>query len=129
MDNVTAAHGEELPHHLLEAIHKLLHAGASREAISMTLGLKLEVVQLVLAKDSSQIAHDASYYKRSRIESDSPKSSALVLISPKKKAKISEICKESRNDYTQDLQTPHEDTRPPSFTATCTTLTSCTGLV
>jgi hypothetical protein len=61
MDNVTAAHGEELPHHLLEAIHKLLRAGASREAISMTLGLKLEVVQLVLAKDSSQMTHDASY--------------------------------------------------------------------
>jgi hypothetical protein len=55
MDHATS-HGEELPQPLLEAIHKLVRAGASPEAISSGLGLKLEEVQQVLAKDFSQDA-------------------------------------------------------------------------
>jgi hypothetical protein len=50
MDNYTAiAHGEELSQYLLQAIHKLVHAGAFHQRISITLGLKLEVVQQVHA--------------------------------------------------------------------------------
>jgi hypothetical protein len=42
-NSTTTAHGEELPQHLQKAIHKLVHAGASHKAISITVGLKLEV--------------------------------------------------------------------------------------
>jgi hypothetical protein len=58
MDNATA-HGEELPHYILNAIGKFAHEGASHHETSSVLGLKLEVVQQVLAKDPSQIVAES----------------------------------------------------------------------
>jgi hypothetical protein len=55
MDNLNAT-PEELPQHVLEALHKLVQAGASHEVISKALGLRLEVVRQVLANDPSQVA-------------------------------------------------------------------------
>jgi hypothetical protein len=81
-------------YHLLEAIPKLVQAVASHQAVSSVLGLKLEVVQQVLAKDPSHVAKliesireeeyrcvlsnrpmtspvmapDGSYYEQSRLE-------------------------------------------------------------
>jgi hypothetical protein len=101
------AHGEELSQHLLEAIHELVHAGASHQAVSITLGLKLEVVQQVLAN-----ASDANYSEQSRLEADSSMSNERVIHSPKKKAKTSETFGESSNYHTRDFQAPHEDTLP-----------------
>jgi hypothetical protein len=51
-----ADHAEEPSQHLLEAIPKLVQAVASLQAVSSVLGLKLEVVQQVLAKDPSKVA-------------------------------------------------------------------------
>jgi hypothetical protein len=133
MDNATS-HGEEVPQPLLEAIHKLVHAGASPEAICSVLGLKLEEVQTVLAKDFSQdaklkqsireksknsrlmtssvMAHVNSI-EQSHLESHPTISSEHVTLCQKKKAKISEICMERRTYNTQDIQTQlNEDTLP-----------------
>jgi hypothetical protein len=127
MDNSnTTVPREKLPQHLLEAIHKLVHAGASYEGISSVLGLKLEVVQQVLTNDPPQVAQltesireelrqnrlmtsDGNYYEQSRLEEDLSMSSERM-INPEKKAKISEICWESSIYYSQDLQTL--DTQP-----------------
>jgi hypothetical protein len=124
MDNTNAtAHGKELPQHLLEAFHKLVHAGVSPEVISSVLGLKLEVVRQVLANDPSQrakltesireesrkyrcvlssrlmtspvMAPDGNYYEQSSLEAHTSISSERALLNPKKKAKISEFCRES----------------------------------
>jgi hypothetical protein len=133
MDNATF-HGEELPQPLIEAIHKLVHAGASPEAICSVLGLKLTEVQQVLAKDFSQdakltesireksknnrlmtspvMAHVNSI-EQSHLESHPTISSEHVTLCPKKMAKISEICMENSTSNTQDIQTQlHEDTFP-----------------
>jgi hypothetical protein len=93
----SSAHGVELSQHLIEAIHKLVQAGASHQTISSVLGLELKVVQQVCI-----------YYQQSRFEVDLTMSSEHVMLSPKKKAKI---C--SSTDYIQDLQAQlHEDTFP-----------------
>jgi hypothetical protein len=91
-------HREELPQHLLEAIHKLVHAGASHEAICSVLGLRLEVVQQVLDQNTSQVAKltesvmaPDGNYERSSLEAHPTPSAEHVTLSLKKKAKISEI--------------------------------------
>jgi hypothetical protein len=113
MANSTAiANGEELSQHLLEAIHKLVHAGASHQAISITLGLKLEVVQQVLANDPVEAASDANYSEHSRLEAGPSMSNERVMHSPKKKVKTSDTFRESSNFYTRDFQAPHDDTLP-----------------
>jgi hypothetical protein len=139
MDNATA-HGEELPQHLVDAIHKLAHSGASHEAISSVLGLKLEVVQQLLDKYPSQVARltetirekskknrvqysrlktspmmapDGNYVEQSHLEPHPSMSRESVMPNPKKKAKISEISMEYSTSNTQDIQTQlHEDTLP-----------------
>jgi hypothetical protein len=113
MANSTAtAHGEELSQHLLEAIHKLVHAGASHQAISITLGLKLEVVQQVLANYPVEAASDANYSEQNRLEADPSMSNERVMHSPKKKAKTSETFRKSSNYHTRDFQAPHDDILP-----------------
>jgi hypothetical protein len=131
MDKSNAtAHGEELPQLLLEAVHKLVHAGASHQTISSALGLKLEVVQQVLAKTPSQItqlvetrceqpnrlrtspvmAADGSYYNQSHPEPHLHESHERVTLNTKKKTKISEVCRDSY--YTQNLQAAQLETLP-----------------
>jgi hypothetical protein len=90
MDSATT-HREELPQHLLEAIHKLVHAGASHEAICSVLGLRLEVVQ-VLDKDTSRVAKltesvmaPDGNYERSSLEAHPTPSAEHVTLSLKKK--------------------------------------------
>jgi hypothetical protein len=123
MDNSrSTTHWEELPQHLLEAIHKLIQTGASHEAISSVLGLKLENVQQVLAKAPSQdtklmesIRKKSKKYRpvtsnrlmtspvmlpgnsieQNCLEVHPTMSSEHVMLSPKKKTKISEIFIES----------------------------------
>jgi hypothetical protein len=105
---------DDLPQHFLEAIHKLVQLGASHQAISSALGLKLKVVQQLLAKDLSQVTTvtiseksknqqvqpsmlmtspvivlDGNYYEQSRFESDP--SMLREMPNPKKEAMISEI--------------------------------------
>jgi hypothetical protein len=113
MDNSNATpHGEELPQHVLEALHKLAHAGASHGVISLALGLKPEVVRQVLSKHPSQIAKKAEpTFPVTDADEPPTMSSERVMLSTKKKAKISEICKESSTNCAQDLQAPqlHED--------------------
>jgi hypothetical protein len=140
MDSATD-HGEELPQHLMDAIHKLAHSGASHEAISSVLELKLEVVQQLLDKDPSQVAKlmetirekskksgvqhsrlktssmmapDGNYYEQSHLEPHPSMSSEQVILSPKKKAKISEICMENSIYCPKNPQTPqlHADALP-----------------
>jgi hypothetical protein len=138
-DSNLATTGEELPQHLLEAIHKLIQTGASHQAICSGLGLKLEEVQQVLAKATSQdskltesIREKSKKYKpvKNRLmtssvmaSDNSMEQSSLgahpamsieqVMLSPKKKVKISEICMESSTYNTQDIQAQlHEDTLP-----------------
>jgi hypothetical protein len=115
---------------LLEATHNHAHAVESHQAIGSVLGLKLEGVQLVRAKDPPQVrqtikkqsknarvqssrrmtspvvAPYGHYYKQSCLE-EHP-SSERVMLSPKKKAKTSETCREIC--YTQD--TPQLNTLP-----------------
>jgi hypothetical protein len=127
MDNPTT-HSEELPQHLLEAIHKLVHAGASHEAICSVLGRRLEVVQQVLDKDTSQVAKltESSVmtpdvnYERSSLEAHPTPSTEHDMLSPKKKAKISEISMEGSINYAQELTALHfyEDTLP-TFICSC----------
>jgi hypothetical protein len=135
MDNSTATvHGEEVPQHLLEAIHKLAHTGASYQTICSVLGLKLEEVQQVLAKHPSQVTKltkpireksnkcrsvTSSKLMTSRVMAPgnneqsrlvTDPTSDLVICSPKKKAKASDICRESS---LQDLLAQlHEDSLP-----------------
>jgi hypothetical protein len=155
MDNATA-HGEELSQHLVDAIHKLAHTGASHEAISSVLGLKLEVVQQLLDKNPSQVAKltktireesqrnhvqysrlktspmmapDVNYVEQSQLKPYPSMSSESVMTNPSKRAKISEVCMGSR---IYCPKTPKHLNFTPSLsssTATGTTLTSCTGLV
>jgi hypothetical protein len=149
MDNFNATvHRGELPQPLLEAIHKLVHTGASHQVISSVLGLKLEEVQQVLAKNPSQMAKptesivdkstkcmgvqsnrlmtshvmapDGYYYEQSRFEAHPCLSCERVTQDPKKKPKTAEFVRES---YL--LKTPIL----PSSTATNASLVSCTGLV
>jgi hypothetical protein len=91
--------------------------------ISLALGLNLEVVRQVLSNDLSQVvkltrsireesrkyrgvlsnrlmtspvkASDGNYYEQSCLEAHSSISSERVLLNPKKKAKISEFCREN----------------------------------
>jgi hypothetical protein len=137
MDNATD-HGEELPQHLVDAIHKLAHSGTSHEAISSVLGLKLEVVTQLLDKDPSQVASlteaireksrksrvqysrlkttpmmapNGNYYEQSHLEPHPSMVSESVMPNPRKKAKI---CMESSIYCTKYPQTPqlHEVTLP-----------------
>jgi hypothetical protein len=142
MDNSNATtHGEELPQHLLEAIHKLIQAGASHQTVCSVLGLELEEVQQILAEDPSQdskltesirekpkkyrpvtsnrlmtspVKTPGNYIEQSHLEANPTMSSEHVMLSPKKKAKISEISMESSIYCHQNPQTPqlHEDTLP-----------------
>jgi hypothetical protein len=141
MDNSSATtYGEELPRHLIEAVHKLIQAGASHLTISSVLGLKLEEVQLILGMHPSQTAKIAeSITDKSRkagvqsnrlmtlpvtaaddfIQQSHPEAlltmqSERVTLSTERKAKISEVCMESSLNCTQDLLAPqlHEDTLP-----------------
>jgi hypothetical protein len=120
MDNSNPA-GEELPQPLLEAIYKLVHQGASHQAICSVLGLRLEVVQQALGKNLSRVTKLTTTIREkskdqlvqtspTSLEENPSMSSELVMPNPKRKAKISEICKEN----TQDLQAPqlYEDTLP-----------------
>jgi hypothetical protein len=132
MDNSnTTTHGEELPQHLLEAIHRLIQTGASHQTIGSVLGLELEDVIQVLAKDFSQDAKltesirekpkfnrlmtspvkaPGNQFEQSRLEAHPTMSSEHVMLSPKKRAKI---CMENSTSNTQDIQTQlHEDTLP-----------------
>jgi hypothetical protein len=131
---------EDLPQHLLEAIHKLHQTGASHQAICSVLELKLEEVQQVLAKAPSQdtkltesIRAKSKKYrpvtsnrlitspvlpgnsmKQSGLEANPTKSSELFMLSPKTRPKISEICIENSIYCPRNPQTPqvHEDTLP-----------------
>jgi hypothetical protein len=135
MDNSrSTTHGEELPQHLLEAIHKLAHSGASHEAISSILGLKIEVVQQHLTKAPSQdakltdsirekskksrdlhsslktsrmMAPDGNYYEQSHLGPHPSMSSESVMPNPRKKARISEVCMESSIYCPKKTLTPH----------------------
>jgi hypothetical protein len=132
-------HGEELPQHVLETIHKLAHAGSSHEVISEVLGLKIEFVRQVLADDHSQVAKstrsigeesrksrcglsdrlmtstvmapDGNYYEQSVLEAYPSITSERVVLNPKKKAKLSELCRESLNELAVHLKQkePPED--------------------
>jgi hypothetical protein len=104
---------EKLPQHLLEAIYKLVHQGASHQAICSVLGLKLEVVQQVLGKDLSRLtkltttirekSKDQLVQTSPAILAENPSmSSELVMPNPKRKAKISEICKENTPQLYED---------------------------
>jgi hypothetical protein len=133
MDNANAtAHGEELPQHLLEAIHKLVQAGASHQVISLVLGLTPEVVQQVLANDPLQVAKltesirekskkyrcvlsnrlmtspviapDGYYYEQLCLEAHPSISSERAVLNPRKKARISEFCRESLKELTAHLR-------------------------
>jgi hypothetical protein len=135
MDNSNAT-PEELPQHVLEALYKLVQAGASHAVITLALGLKPEVVRQVLANDPSQVAKsireksrkyrcglsnrlmtspvmapDGNYYEQSCLKAHPSFSSERVLLNPKKKAKISEFCRESLNELTVHLKQkePPED--------------------
>jgi hypothetical protein len=107
-NSTTTVQGEELPMHILEAIHKLVHAGASHQAISAVLGLKLEVVQLVLANDPSH------YSEQNRLEAHPPMLNKRVLHNPKKQAKLSENCRQDSEYCTKDLKAPQSH-EPPTF--------------
>jgi hypothetical protein len=88
MDNsITTAYGSELSQHLLEAIYKLDHAGATHEGNSIILGLKLEVVQQVVANYHSH-ASDANYSEQNQFNAHPSMTTECVTISPKK-SKIS----------------------------------------
>jgi hypothetical protein len=138
MDNSNAT-PEELPQHVLEALHKFVQAGASHEVITLALGLKPEVVRQVLANDPSQVAKltrsireksrkyrcvlsnrlmnspvmapDGNYYEQSCLGAHPSISSERVVFNPKKKAKISEFCRESLSELTVHLKQkqPPED--------------------
>jgi hypothetical protein len=124
MDKANAAsNGEELPQHLLEAFHKLSHAGASSQANSSVLELKLEVDEQHLPKHSSQraklaesirekskkyrcvlsnrlmtspvMAPDGNYYEQSCLEAHPSMSSEGVMLDSKLKSKIAEFSRES----------------------------------
>jgi hypothetical protein len=142
MDNSNSTiKGEELPQHLLEAFHKLIQAGASHQTICSVLGLELEEVQQILAEDSSQdskltesirekskkyrpvtsnrlmtspVKTPGNYIEQSLLEAHPTISSKLVMLSPKKRAKISEISMDNSIYSPQNPQTPqlHEDTLP-----------------
>jgi hypothetical protein len=131
---------EELPQHLLEAIHNLIQTGASPQAICSMLGLKLEEVQQVLAEApflnaltesirkkskkcrletskklmTSSVMVSGNYMEQCHLEAHSTMSIEQAMPSPKKKAKISEICMVKSIYSTQVPQTPqrHEDTLP-----------------
>jgi hypothetical protein len=140
MDNSNATtHGEELPQHLLEAIHRLIQAGAPHQAICSVLGLKLEDVQRVLAKAPSQdskltapIREKSKKYRpvkdnrlmtspamasdnsieQSSLEAHPAMSIEQVMLSPKKKTKI---CMESSTYNTKDIQTQLHADKLPTF--------------
>jgi hypothetical protein len=116
------AHGEELTQHLIEAIYNL-RASASSKMISTFLGVKLAVVEQVLANDPRQVAEliqsiseeskkyrcvlsdklmtspviapDGNYYEQSCLGAHPSIPIESVLLNPKKKAEISEFCRES----------------------------------
>jgi hypothetical protein len=137
MDNANAtSHGEELPEHLVEVIHRSNQAGYSHQTICSLLGLKLEDVQQVLANAPSQDAKlKESTRKKSRkyrpvmtssgmapdntleqssLEAHQAMPIEQAMFSPKKRAKISEISMESSTYCPQNPQTPQlpEDTLP-----------------
>jgi hypothetical protein len=141
MDNFNkTTHGEELPQDLQEAIHKLAQAGASHQEICSALGLRLEQVQRVLTKDRSQdamltesikektkkykpvmsnrlmtspvIAPD-DYIEQHHLEAHP--SSEHVMLSQKKKAKISEVCLENSYGSTQYFQAQLYEDALPTF--------------
>jgi hypothetical protein len=149
---------EELPQQLLEAIYNLIQTGASPQAICSVLGLKLEKVQQVLAKApflnanlaesirekskkyrpktsnklmTSPVMAPGNYMEQSHLEAHSTESIEQIMPSPKKKAKISEICMESSIYCTKIPQTPqqHEDTLPTFIYSYSSALPSCIGLV
>jgi hypothetical protein len=119
--NTATDHGEEVPQHLFKAIPKLVQALASHETVPSALGLKLEVVQQVLAKDPSQVvkliesirgeeyrcvlsdrpmtssemAPDGNYYEQKRFEARPTQSSEHDIPNPKLRAMILELCRES----------------------------------
>jgi hypothetical protein len=124
MDNANFNSGEDqLPQHLLEAVHKLIQAGSPPETISFALGLRLEVVQQALANDPKQTARlieaikeksrdyrcalsyrlmacpvmaaDENYYEQSVLEAHPTLSRERVIPSSKLKAKIVEFSKET----------------------------------
>jgi hypothetical protein len=153
MDNSNATpHGEELPQHVLEAFHKLVQAGASHEVISLALGLKLEVVREVLANDPSQVAKltrsirekskkyrcglsnrlmtspvmapDGNYYEQSCLNAHPSFSSEHFLLNPKKKAMISEFCRESLSELTVHLKQKEPPEEILEQTAECLSVLS-----
>jgi hypothetical protein len=143
MDNSNATtHREELPQHLLEAIHKLIQTGASHQAICSVLGLELEEVQQILDEDSSQdskliesirekskkyrtvkdkglmtsqLMAPGNYIEECRLEVYPTMSIEQAILSPKKRAKISEISMESSSYDTQDIQTQLNEDILPTF--------------
>jgi hypothetical protein len=122
MHNFNQTNGE-LPQPLLEALQKLIEAGSSPETISFALGLNLDMVHQLIAKDPKQIARlvesiteksmefrcalsrklmvapvmtpDESVYEQRILEAHPSLSRARVIPSLKLKAKIVEFSKES----------------------------------
>jgi hypothetical protein len=151
MENSNPTAGQqELPQPLLEALHKLIHAGASPEMISSVLGLKYEIVQQLLANDPTQIAAlvqsvrersrefrcvlsnrlmvspvmapDGNYYEFSILAAHPSLSSELVMPHPKLKAKIAEFSKESLRALGAHLEHPTEEIL--ALTAECLSVLS-----
>jgi hypothetical protein len=142
MDNANAtSHGEELPEHLVEVIHRSIQAGYSHKTICSLLGLKLEDVQQVLANAPSQDAKlkesirknskkyrpgkdnrlmtyprmaPGYYIEQRHLEAHPAMSIEQVILSPEKKAKISEITMKSSIFCPRNPKTPQlpEDTLP-----------------
>jgi hypothetical protein len=108
-----------VPDHLREVLHKLVHVGASPDTISLVLGVNLELVQQVVAKDPNRAARmiqefnekssefrcglsqrlmvtpvmtlDESYYEQSNLRADQLLSSKPSIPSLKLKTKIKEF--------------------------------------
>jgi hypothetical protein len=124
MDNFNKTSGEpKLPHHILEALQKLIEAGSPPETISFVLGIDIEQVQKLIARDPVQmrrqlesitkksrkyrcaysnrlmlspvIAVDGNYYELSILEAHPSLSSERVMPHPKLKAEIAEFSKDS----------------------------------
>jgi hypothetical protein len=139
MDSSNAeTHGEELRQQLIKGIRELNQEGIAHQVICSVFGLKLEDVQQVLARTPSQDPRlRESFRQKSKkyrpvkdsklmtspvmvsgncieqrcLEAHPIMSSEQVILSPKKKAMISEICMES-SIYCPQTPQLHEDTLP-----------------
>jgi hypothetical protein len=136
MHNENRTEGEkQVPQGTLEAILKLADSGSPPEAICLSLGLKAQTVQQIIANDpkhrarviqpikeksrkyrctqsnrlmvSPVMAYDGNFYEQSILEADSFLSINQSIPSPKLKAKIGDFCKESLKVLERYLQQKH----------------------